>query len=188
MHRVESYLHSSTLPPLIKILEQIFILDQLEAVYTEAKILLHDENYSVGRVPNTIVELKKNFEDNFCPKGIESMKRISVTAINDPKLYVEKILDIHEEFFKVAQNFFNNDEHLIASANKACGNFINNNAVTEAANNSRKLSELLARYCDILLRKGKMLANRLVGKLSASNDCEESMILKLKINKIYLSL
>ncbi|CAF4863995.1 unnamed protein product, partial [Rotaria sp. Silwood2] len=87
-----------------------------------------------------------------------------------------------------AQNFFNNDEHLIASANKACGNFINNNAVTEAANNSRKLSELLARYCDILLRKGKMLANRLVGKLSASNDCEESMILKLKINKIYLSL
>ncbi|CAF2832753.1 unnamed protein product [Rotaria sp. Silwood2] len=221
LHRVQSYLHSSTLAPLIKKLEQIFIFDQLEAICTEAKTLLHNENYSdfaclfksFDKIPNVTVQLKKIFEDNFLPKGIQSMEQISITAINDPKLHIETILDIHKKFFKVAQNFFNNDENLIASVNKACGNFINNNAITEAANNARKSAELLARYFDIFLRKGskvekeisiekkfdqimivfnyikdkdvfekfyyKMLAKRLVGRLSTSNDYEELMILRL---------
>jgi cullin 1 len=34
---------------------------------------------------------------------------------------------------------------------------------------------------------GKMLAKRLVGQLSASDDYEESMISKLKVNKPYRS-
>ncbi|CAF5016233.1 unnamed protein product [Rotaria sp. Silwood1] len=168
----------------------------------------------VDRVPNATVQLKKIFENNFRPKGIESMERISATAINDPKDYVETILKIHKDLSNVAQKFFHNNEHLIASLNKACENFINNNAVTEAANNATKSAELLARYCDILLRKGskvereidieekfnqimivynyvkdkhsfetfyrKMLVKRLLGKLSASNDNEQSMILRLK--------
>ncbi|CAF4396440.1 unnamed protein product [Rotaria sp. Silwood2] len=216
LHRIESYLHSSTSAPLIKILEQIFILDQLEAIYTEAKILLHNENYSdfaflfklVGRVPNTIVELKKIVEENFRPKAIESIEPINITAINAPTEYVKLILNIHNEFYKVAQIFFNNDEHFITAIDKTCRNFINNNVLTEATDNARKPAELLARYCDRLLRKGseiereldqimivfnyikdkdvfekfygKMLGKRLVGKLSASNDYEESMILRLK--------
>ncbi|CAF5131748.1 unnamed protein product, partial [Rotaria sp. Silwood1] len=132
----------------------------------------------------------------------------------DQKLYVETIFDIHKEFFKVAQNFFNNDENLITSVNKTCTNFINNNVLTEVTDNARKSAELLARYCDIVLRKGskvekeivieekfhqimivfnyikdkdvfekfyyKMLAKRLIDRLSLSNDYEELMILRLK--------
>ncbi|CAF4448925.1 unnamed protein product, partial [Rotaria sp. Silwood2] len=168
----------------------------------------------VGRIPNATVQLKKIFENNFRPKGIESIERISATAIDDPELYVKTILEIHEDLSNVAQKFFHNNEHLIDSFNKACGNFINNNAVTKAADNKRKSAELSARYCDILLRKGieavvetdleekfnqimvvfnyledkdvfrkfyeKMLAKRLVGQLSASDEYEESMISKLK--------
>ena len=36
---------------------------------------------------------------------------------------------------------------------QACGKFINNNAVTEKCGNSSKSPELLAKYCDVLLRK-----------------------------------
>lgn len=36
---------------------------------------------------------------------------------------------------------------------KACGRFINNNAVTRMAQSSSKSPELLARYCDSLLKK-----------------------------------
>lgn len=36
---------------------------------------------------------------------------------------------------------------------QACGRFINNNAVTKLANSSSKSPELLARYCDLLLKK-----------------------------------
>merc|ERR1711994_296848 len=40
-----------------------------------------------------------------------------------------------------------------ASLDKACGKFINNNAVTKHASQSSKSPELLAKYCDILLKK-----------------------------------
>merc|ERR1719346_263216 len=36
---------------------------------------------------------------------------------------------------------------------QACGKFINNNAVTKHASQSSKSPELLAKYCDILLKK-----------------------------------
>ncbi|CAF5108706.1 unnamed protein product, partial [Rotaria sp. Silwood1] len=120
-----------TLEPLMKNLERVLIHEQVEAIYTQAKALLHDENYSdfaclfklVGRIPNATVQLKKIFENNFRPKGIESMERISATAIDDPKDYVETILKIHEELSNVVQKFFHDNEQLVASVNKACENF-----------------------------------------------------------------
>ncbi|CAF4995292.1 unnamed protein product [Rotaria sp. Silwood1] len=154
IHRVELYLHPSTLTPLIKKLEQIFILDQLETIYTEAKPLLHNENYSdfavlfklVGRILDTIIELKKIVEENFCPKVIKSF-----TPIDVPANYIKLILNIREEFFKVAQEFFNKNEHFIAVVEKRCRNFINNNVLPESADNAGKSAELLAQYCDQLL-------------------------------------
>ncbi|CAF3249000.1 unnamed protein product [Rotaria sp. Silwood2] len=45
-YRVESYLHPSTLTPLMKNLERVLIHEQVEEIYTQAKALLHVENYS----------------------------------------------------------------------------------------------------------------------------------------------
>ncbi len=43
VHRVQSYLHPSTLQCLIKKIEDVLIRDQLDVIYTEAKTLLRDE-------------------------------------------------------------------------------------------------------------------------------------------------
>ncbi|CAF2046218.1 unnamed protein product [Rotaria magnacalcarata] len=222
VHRVQSYLHPSTLAALIKKVEEVLIRDQLEVIYTEAKALLHNEKHSdlallyklVSRVPNATLELKKIVEDHIRQMGIDAIERVSSSALNDPKLYVETILDIHTKFFKLVQEAFSSEQGFTAALDKACGKFINNNAVTTAAGNTTKSPELLARYCDALLRKGskaveetdleekfnqimvvfnyvedkdvfqkfygKLLAKRLVGQLSASDDYEESMITKLK--------
>ena len=48
---------------------------------------------------------------------------------------------------------FHNDAGFVAALDKACGKFINSNAVTKAANSSSKSPELLAKYCDLLLKK-----------------------------------
>lgn len=48
---------------------------------------------------------------------------------------------------------FHNDKGFVAALDKACGRFINNNAVTKKCNSSSKSPELLARYCDLLLKK-----------------------------------
>jgi hypothetical protein len=45
VNRVHSYLHPSILHPLIEKVEEVLIHDQLEAIYTEANALLHNEKY-----------------------------------------------------------------------------------------------------------------------------------------------
>ena len=50
-------------------------------------------------------------------------------------------------------NFAHFSSGFVAALDKACGKFINANAVTKAANSSSKSPELLARYCDLLLKK-----------------------------------
>ena len=49
MHRVQSYLHPSTLQALIKKVEEVLVRDQLEVIYGEAKALLNDEKHQGPR-------------------------------------------------------------------------------------------------------------------------------------------
>ena len=45
VHRVQSYLHPSTLSLLVKRVEEVLIRDQLEIIYVEAQKLLRDERH-----------------------------------------------------------------------------------------------------------------------------------------------
>jgi hypothetical protein len=45
VHRVQSYLHPSTLQSLIKKVEDVLIRDQLDVIYMESKALLRDERH-----------------------------------------------------------------------------------------------------------------------------------------------
>ena len=73
--------------------------------------------------------------------------------LQDPKLYVSTILDVHRKYNALVLMAFTNDSGFVASLDKACGKFINNNHVTRKANASSKSPELLAKYCDHLLKK-----------------------------------
>lgn len=63
------------------------------------------------------------------------------------------ILNVHKKFSKLVSEAFMNEAGFVAALDKACGKFINKNAVTDAAKSSSKSPELLAKYCDILLKK-----------------------------------
>jgi cullin 1 len=60
VHRVQSYLHPSTLAALIKKVEEVLIRDQLDTIYAEAKALLRDEKHS-GRSTKTSSNRIKSF-------------------------------------------------------------------------------------------------------------------------------
>lgn len=105
-----------------------------------------------------------------------------VRLFQDPKVYVQTTLDVHKKYNALVMSAFNNDAGFVAALDKvrirtsvrqtsenitlgsdckrgrsvcsqACGRFINNNAVTRMAQSSSKSPELLARYCDSLLKK-----------------------------------
>ena len=63
------------------------------------------------------------------------------------------LLEVHKKYNALVLTAFNNDSGFVAALDKACGRFINSNAVTRQANSSSKSPELLAKYCDLLLKK-----------------------------------
>jgi len=74
-------------------------------------------------------------------------------GFQDSKAYVNTILEVHKKYNALVLTAFNNDSGFVAALDKACGRFINANAVTKQANTSSKSPELLAKYCDLLLKK-----------------------------------
>lgn len=73
--------------------------------------------------------------------------------MQDPKVYVQTILEVHKKYNALVLVAFNNDNGFVAALDKACGKFINTNAVTIASKSTSKSPELLAKYCDLLLKK-----------------------------------
>merc|ERR1711963_1063429 len=107
----------------------------------------------VSRIPDGLGELRNLLENHITAQGLAAIEKLGQEALNDPKQYVNTILDVHRKYNALVMTAFNNDSGFVASLDKACGKFINNNSVTKRANASSKSPELLAKYCDLLLKK-----------------------------------
>jgi cullin 1 len=69
----------------------------------------------------------------------------------DPKTYVEALLAVHQKYSGIVSSCFSGDPGFVASMDKAVREFLNRNAVCKTS--SSKSPELLAKFCDSLLRK-----------------------------------
>lgn len=174
--RVGSYLHKSTEHQLIMTCEDVLIKKNLNLFHQEFKTMLNDgkeENLSliyhlVSRTADGLRQLKTVLEDHITVQGLAKIERCGLSVIQDPALFVGTILEIHSYFEQLVKNAFDNDARFIASIDKACEKFINNNNITKLGDFSSKPPELMAKYCDLLLRK------------SARNPEEEELEEKLK--------
>ena len=159
--RCQVYLHETTLSPLEQTLERVLIAKHLDVLQQEFQSLLQaDKNEDlrrmyelVSRISEGLGELKNLLENHITQQGTIAIEALGVEAQSDPKTYVITILNVHKKFSKLVSESFQNEAGFVAALDKACGKFINKNAVTESAKSSSKSPELLAKYCDILLKK-----------------------------------
>uniref|UniRef100_A0A1L8DST3 Cullin-1 n=1 Tax=Nyssomyia neivai TaxID=330878 RepID=A0A1L8DST3_9DIPT len=158
--RVRVYLHESTLDRLARTCERVLIHKQLEIFRMEFQNLLDDDKNAdlgrmyalVSRIESTVAlqELQQILETHIHTQGLAAIDKCGEAAANDPKVYVQVLLEVHKKYNALILTAFNNDKGFVAALDKACGRFINTNTVSK---NSSKSPELLAKYCNVLLKK-----------------------------------
>uniref|UniRef100_A0A6G1SGN3 Cullin-1 n=1 Tax=Aceria tosichella TaxID=561515 RepID=A0A6G1SGN3_9ACAR len=158
--RVSLYLHSSTEAKLIHTCEDVLIKQHLSEFHQEFYTMLEEDRHDnlsiiyhlVSRISGGLDRLKQALEEHIVAQGSAKIEKCGNTALENPSVFVQTILDVHNYFEELVKDAFDSDAHFVAAIDKACEKFINNNYVTTAESNT-KPPELIARYCDSLLRK-----------------------------------
>ncbi|KAI8145631.1 Cullin [Fennellomyces sp. T-0311] len=159
-NRVQMYLHESTHKPLISKCETVLVKNHTEAIWEGFQNLidldkqddLHRMYALLARIPEGLDPLRVRFETHVRKAGLGAIERIAQQETVDPKTYVDALLEVHRKYNDLVQTAFSGESGFVAALDKACGEFVNRNQVCK--NNASKSSpELLARYCDSLLKK-----------------------------------
>ncbi len=127
----------------------------------EFQTLLNQEKLSdlkrmfilLSRIPKGLDSLKVTFEAHVKRCGLAAIERISFEKEN-PQHFVDALLGVHSQYSRLVSFSFNDESGFVASLDKACRDFVNHNSICSAGS---KCPELLARYCDLLLKKGSKI-------------------------------
>ncbi|VVT56546.1 uncharacterized protein SAPINGB_P005144 [Magnusiomyces paraingens] len=128
--------------------------------------------YLLESVPGGLIPLQKNLFSYVKEQGLAAVdalvagsKEAPASSI-DTQAYIDTLQRIHSKYTNLVQAAFNSHSDMQKSLDDACRYYINNNSVTNKPAKGRaiKTPDLLARYCDTLLRKSSKNAD------GASND------------------
>eukprot|EP00005_Dracoamoeba_jomungandri_P001963 CAMPEP_0174261182 /NCGR_PEP_ID=MMETSP0439-20130205/11275_1 /TAXON_ID=0 /ORGANISM="Stereomyxa ramosa, Strain Chinc5" /LENGTH=759 /DNA_ID=CAMNT_0015345615 /DNA_START=55 /DNA_END=2334 /DNA_ORIENTATION=+ len=159
--RVQQYLNPATEVELIQKCDRVLINKHIDVLRQDFQNMLDDDKIGdltrmyklLHRVSRGLDPLKTIFEKHVTRIGKTKLQQVARTAIKEPTQYVETILSVYKKYNKMVVDSFRSDSGFVASLDKACRCFINDNAICKMARSASKSPELLARFTDGLLKK-----------------------------------
>ncbi|KAM9163948.1 cullin-2 isoform 2-T3 [Pangshura tecta] len=169
--RCHKYLHPSSYGKVIHECQQRMVADHLQFLHAECHNIIRQEKrsdmanmYTLLRavssgLPHMIQELQNHIHD----EGLRATSNLSQE--NMPTQFVESVLEVHSKFVQLINTVLNGDQHFMSALDKALTSVVNYREPKSIC----KAPELLAKYCDNLLKKSAkgMTENEVEDKLTS---------------------
>uniref|UniRef100_A0A8C4UTY7 Cullin-2 n=2 Tax=Neoaves TaxID=3078114 RepID=A0A8C4UTY7_FALTI len=169
--RCRKYLHPSSYGKVIHECQQRMVADHLQFLHAECHNIIRQEKrsdmanmYTLLRavssgLPHMIQELQNHIRD----EGLRATSNLSQE--NMPTQFVESVLEVHSKFVQLINTVLNGDQHFMSALDKALTSVVNYREPKSIC----KAPELLAKYCDNLLKKSAkgMTENEVEDKLTS---------------------
>ncbi|XP_067649383.1 cullin-2-like [Haliotis asinina] len=154
--RSRKFLHPSSYTKVTHECQQRMIADHLQFLHGECREMVQMEKrkdlthmYSLLKpIQSGLGVLMQEVEDHIKQTGLEAVR--SLKGENVPGQFVESMLEVHSKYTELIQSVFHADQQFVGALDKACAAAINFRSNPKMA---CKSAELLARYCDGLLKK-----------------------------------
>ncbi|GIY07562.1 cullin-5 [Caerostris darwini] len=145
----------------------------------------------LDRVPDGITPMLKHLEQHIVQQGLADMLSNANEVTQDSERYIEQLLDLFTNFSKLVREAFNDDPRFLTSRDKAFKQVVNDTSVFRLQLPLKqkgktlpesRCPELLANYCDLLLRKTP-LSKKLTSDEIESRLKDVLLVLKYVQNK-----
>ncbi|XP_039178198.1 cullin-5 isoform X2 [Crotalus tigris] len=148
----------------------------------------------MDKVPNGIEPMLKDLEEHIVNAGLADMVAAAETITTDSEKYVEQLLTLFNRFSKLVKEAFQDDPRFLTARDKAYKAVVNDATIFKLelplkqkgvglkTQPESKCPELLANYCDMLLRKTP-LSKKLTSEEIEAKLKEVLLVLKYVQNK-----
>ncbi|KAJ8984726.1 hypothetical protein NQ317_004990 [Molorchus minor] len=146
------------------------------------------------RVPEGVQPMLAELENHITQAGLADMVAAAEIITQDSEKYVERLLELFRRFSKLVHEAFSDDPRFLTARDKAFKTVVNDTTVFrlelgtgksiggKAVAPESKCPELLANYCDMLLRRTP-LSKRLTSEEIESRLKDVLLVLKYVSNK-----
>ncbi|KAL5010455.1 hypothetical protein ScPMuIL_012760 [Solemya velum] len=181
---------------------KVLVTDYKETILQEcAGMIRHNETDKLrlmfslmDRVPEGISPMLHDLEAHIVSQGLRDMMESAETITTDSEKYVEQLLELFNKFSALVNKAFIDDPRFLTSRDKAYKSVVNdtsvfklelplkNKSIGTKTQPESKCPELLANYCDMLLRKTP-LSKKLTSEEVESKLRDVLLVLKYVQNK-----
>ncbi|XP_025833506.1 cullin-2 [Agrilus planipennis] len=155
--RARKFLHFSSLPKVSQRCESHMVAEHLYFLYSECMNMVQGERkkdlsnmYSLLKsVPNAISVLVDTVLEHIKAQGLTAVSNLQGESMHIH--FVENLLKVYKKYKQLIQEVFNADQNFVGALDKACSSVINHKS--NGGRGPCRSPELLAKYCDTLLKK-----------------------------------
>lgn len=154
--RVHKFLHSSSVPKVRQCCEEKMVAAHLTWLHAEVDAMIQHERrrdlallYPLLRpLPNGLTPLVQKLTQHITNEGLKAIG--SLQGENVHTQFVESMLVVHSKYSNMIKEVFKGDQVFGGALDKACSALVNHRP---GPRQPSRAPELLAKYCDSLLKK-----------------------------------